>query len=54
MPGECEDLLDHDGAAQEIAGVEARHRDDGEDGVLEGVAHDHDALGRPLALAVRM
>src|SRR6266567_8126423 len=46
--GKREDLLHHHGAAEEDAHLEPGHRDDGDEGVAQGVLEDDGAGGEPL------
>src|SRR5438876_878380 len=46
--GKGEDLLHHHGTAEEDAYLEPGHRDDGDEGVAQGVLEDDGAGGEPL------
>src|SRR5215471_9196641 len=47
-PGQGENLLGDHGASEEIADLDSRHRDEGDEAVLEGVSPHHAALGKAL------
>src|SRR5213594_1032710 len=47
-PGQPEDRLDDDGAAEDLRDLDAEHGEHGDEGVLQAVLEDHGALAEPL------